>query len=105
MGDMGAMQMPLPDNTFPMMTGKGPFGNIEMGGMFTTFKVRKNLGANDYRDPGWYTQPKGSVAYEWQGAPLASTAPRQTAPGTAPGAPTVHKPASGTGTDTGHAHH
>ena len=84
-----------------MMTGKGPFGNIEMGGMFTTFKVRKNLGVNDYKDPGWYTQPKGTVAYEWQGAPLASAAPRQTAPGTAPGAAAVHKP---TGTMP-HEHH
>jgi hypothetical protein len=57
-----------------------------MGGMFTTFKVRKNLGANDYRDPGWYQHPKGTVAYEWQGAPLDAQAPRQTAPGTGPGA-------------------
>ncbi len=92
MGDMGTMQMPLPDNTFPMMTGTGPFGPIEMGGMFTTFKVRKHLGANDYTDPGWYPQPKGTVAYEWQGAPLAASAPRQTAPGQAPGAPKVRKP-------------
>jgi hypothetical protein len=30
-----------------------------MGGMFTSFKVRKNLGANDYRDPGWYQPPQG----------------------------------------------
>ena len=41
MGGMGSMHMPLPDNTFPMMTGKGPYGPIEMGGMFTSFKVRK----------------------------------------------------------------
>ena len=30
-GSMGSMEMPLPDNTLPMMTGDGPFGNIEMG--------------------------------------------------------------------------
>src|SRR3546814_13450163 len=33
MADMGAMQMPLPENTLPMMTGTGPFGPLEMGGM------------------------------------------------------------------------
>jgi hypothetical protein len=26
MADMGSMEMPLPDNTLPMMTGQGPFG-------------------------------------------------------------------------------
>jgi hypothetical protein len=26
MADMGEMEMPLPDNTLPMMTGQGPFG-------------------------------------------------------------------------------
>ncbi|MHB8494734.1 MAG: multicopper oxidase family protein, partial [Casimicrobiaceae bacterium] len=40
MADMGVMEMPLPDNTLPMMTGQGPHGAIEMGGMFTTVKVR-----------------------------------------------------------------
>jgi hypothetical protein len=29
-------------NTLPMMTGTGPFGPIEMGGMFTVVKVREN---------------------------------------------------------------
>ena len=29
MADMGAMEMPLPDNTLPMMTGTGPFGAME----------------------------------------------------------------------------
>ncbi len=29
----------LPDNTLPMMTGQGPFGPIEMGGMFTVVKI------------------------------------------------------------------
>lgn len=95
MGDMGAMEMPLPDNTFPMMTGKGPYGNIEMGGMFTAFKVRKGLGANDYGDPGWFAQPRGTQAYAWQGAPLEAQAPRPTPPGQAPGAPSVRKPAAG----------
>lgn len=65
MADMGAMKMPLPENTLPMMSGQGPFGPIEMGGMFTTLKVREGLAANDYRDPGWYRHPKGTVAFEY----------------------------------------
>ncbi|QYG06983.1 multicopper oxidase family protein [Janthinobacterium sp. PAMC25594] len=68
MADMGEMQMPIPDNTLPMMAGDGPFGAIGMGGMFTTVKVRKEQKAGDYRDPGWYKHPAGSVAYEWTGA-------------------------------------
>jgi hypothetical protein len=68
MADMGEMEMPLPDNTLPMMTGAGPFGPIEMGGMFTVVKVREGLAANDYKDPGWYRHPPGTVAYEWTGA-------------------------------------
>jgi FtsP/CotA-like multicopper oxidase with cupredoxin domain len=66
MGDM-QMQMPLPPNTLPMMTGTGPHGSIEMGGMFTLVKIRADLARSDYRDPGWYQAPKGSVAYLWQG--------------------------------------
>jgi len=72
MADMGAMEMQLPDNTLPMMTGSGPFGALEMGGMFTVVKVREGLARGDYRDPGWYKHPKGTVAYEWQGAPPAA---------------------------------
>ncbi|PHV27149.1 copper oxidase [Janthinobacterium sp. BJB426] len=68
MADMGDMQMPIPDNTLPMMAGDGPFGAIGMGGMFTTVKVRKEQKPGDYRDPGWYKHPAGSVAYEWTGA-------------------------------------
>ncbi|WP_027016056.1 multicopper oxidase family protein [Comamonas composti] len=92
MGDMGSMEMPLPDNTHPMMTGRGPFGPLEMGGMFTTLKVREQLGANAHGDPGWFKHPKGSVAYEWQGPENAAPAPRQTAPGHAPEADSVRKP-------------
>ena len=32
-----------------------------MGGMFTVVKVRDRV-ARDYRDPGWYAHPAGSVA-------------------------------------------
>jgi len=61
---MGTMEMPAPDNTLPMMTGTGPFGPIEMGGMFTVMKVREGLARDDYRDPGPYRHPPGTVAYE-----------------------------------------
>ncbi len=66
---MGGMQMdmPLPENTLPMMTGAGPYGSIEMGGMFTVIKIRPDLPRGDYRDPGWYKAPAGSVAYLWEG--------------------------------------
>jgi len=67
MADMGEMEMPLPDNTIPMITGWGQFGAIEMGGMFSVVKVRENISANDYSDPGWYEHPAGTVAYEWKG--------------------------------------
>jgi FtsP/CotA-like multicopper oxidase with cupredoxin domain len=63
MADMAAMSMPLPSNTLPMMTGTGPFGPIEMGGMFTVMKVREDLSPGDYRDPGWYKHPAGTVAF------------------------------------------
>ncbi|MPZ46496.1 MAG: multicopper oxidase domain-containing protein [Betaproteobacteria bacterium] len=67
MADMGEMEMPLPDNTLPMMTGRGQYGAIEMGGMFTVLKVRDGLARNDYKDPGPYQHPAGTVAFEWTG--------------------------------------
>jgi hypothetical protein len=91
-GSMGSMEMPLPDNTLPMMTGAGPFGSIEMGGMFTMVKIRRDQKPGDYSDPGWYKHPKGSVAYEWTGdMPAAVQAPGSGKP--VPGAGvTVRKP-------------
>jgi FtsP/CotA-like multicopper oxidase with cupredoxin domain len=75
-GSMGGMEMPLPENTLPMMSGEGQFGQIDMGGMFTTVKVREGLARNDYKDPGWYKHPKGSVAAEWSGdMPAAASSP------------------------------
>jgi hypothetical protein len=38
-----------------------------MGGMFTVVKIRPDQGRGDYRDPGWYQAPRGSVAYLWEG--------------------------------------
>ena len=28
--------------------------------------VREGLARGDYRDPGWYRHPPGTVAYEWK---------------------------------------
>ncbi len=58
MGDMHQMQ--LPDNSISMLGGDGPFGLIDMGGMFTILKVRKQLTGD--KDPGWYEHPAGTVA-------------------------------------------
>ncbi len=52
-----------PENTLPMMMGKGPYGNLEMGGMFTMIKVRDGLARDDFRDPGWYAAPPGTTAH------------------------------------------
>lgn len=57
MGNM--MEMGRPRNTLPMMTGDGPFGPVEMGGMFTILKVR--AGITSYADPGWYKHPEGTL--------------------------------------------
>ncbi|HEY6670003.1 MAG TPA: copper oxidase [Methyloceanibacter sp.] len=76
MADMGAMSMSLPPNTLPMMTGTGQFGPIEMGGMFTVIKVREGLAPNDYKDPGPYKNPPGTVAHEMNVA-QAGEPPRQ----------------------------
>ncbi|MBI3705214.1 MAG: multicopper oxidase domain-containing protein, partial [Rhizobiales bacterium] len=78
MAEMGEMEMPMPDNTLPMMTGFGQFGPIEMGGMFTVVKVREGIAANDYKDPGWYQHPTGTVAYEIENP--SATPPRQPSP-------------------------
>jgi FtsP/CotA-like multicopper oxidase with cupredoxin domain len=83
MGDrgqaMGGMEMPIPENTLPMMGGEGPFGGVEMGGMFTVLKVRPDQKAGDYKDPGWFKHPADTLAYEWQGD--APEAPRSSNPG------------------------
>lgn len=67
MAEMGAMEMPMPDNTLPMMTGFGQFGPIEMGGMFTVVKIREGLQHNDYSDPAPYQHPPGTLACEVKG--------------------------------------
>lgn len=60
MGDMGDMGMPVPKNSIPMLGGQGQYDPITMGGMFTILKVRDGL--TDYKDPGWYQHPAGTLA-------------------------------------------
>jgi FtsP/CotA-like multicopper oxidase with cupredoxin domain len=60
MSDMTDMQMPGPKNSIPMLGGQGPFGSIDMGGMFSILKVRDGL--TSYADPGFYKHPAGTVA-------------------------------------------
>jgi hypothetical protein len=68
MSDMASMmEMPLPENTLPMMTGQGQYGPINMGGMFSVLKVRDGLAKGDYKDPGPYQHPKNTRAYEYTG--------------------------------------
>jgi FtsP/CotA-like multicopper oxidase with cupredoxin domain len=69
--------MPGPPNTLAMMVGKGPFGNIEMGGMFTVVKVRDDLAPGDFSDPGWYRNPAGSVARRVSNDPAFGNPPRR----------------------------
>ena len=73
MADMTEMEMPIPDNTVPMMTGEGPFGSVEMGGMFSVLKVRRDQKPGDYKDPGWFKHPEGTVAHEYE-VPLSEPA-------------------------------
>ncbi len=100
MADMTEMEMPLPDNTVPMMTGSGPYGSVEMGGMFSMLKVRRDQKAGDYSDPGWYKPPAGTTAYEWTGplgepARFKSEEPAKSTP--AATEVRVRKPAAGGG--------
>ena len=60
MGDM--MMMRTPRNSISMLGGKGPFDQIDMGGMFSIVKVRKQL--TDATAAAWFEHPKGTVADE-----------------------------------------
>jgi hypothetical protein len=91
-GSMGGMEMPLPENTLPMMTGDGPFGGLDMGGVFTTLKVRAGQARGDYQDPGWYRHPQGTVAYEWTGDMPAAPSAGAVAPQAGETVVTVKKP-------------
>ena len=70
--------------------------------MFTVMKVREDVAPGDYRDPGWYQHPRGTLAYEVDaaGAPAAQkpsggespgmNMPGMDMPGMKPGGPHQH---------------
>jgi manganese oxidase len=60
MGGMAEMGMPVPKNSLPMRGAQGPFGYIDMGGMFTVLKVRDDPRRADAA--GWYQHPPGTQA-------------------------------------------
>lgn len=60
MGGMADMGMPVPPNSIPMLAGPGPYGAIDMGGMFTILKVRDRA----HRGAEWYEPPPGTLVRE-----------------------------------------
>jgi hypothetical protein len=68
MGGMGEMGMTIPPNALPMRGAPGPFGYIDMGGMFTILKVREDPASADAA--GWYAHPRGTVATRAEPAQL-----------------------------------
>jgi FtsP/CotA-like multicopper oxidase with cupredoxin domain len=79
MGGMGDMEMPMPPNSLPMRGAPGPYGTIDMGGMFTVLKVRE---APEAADPaGWYTPPAGTVAGPADAARMRADGVDPSAPG------------------------
>ncbi|MGE0548629.1 MAG: multicopper oxidase family protein [Kofleriaceae bacterium] len=69
MAEMSHMKMTQPTNSISMVGAPGPYGIIDMGGMFTILKIRDRLAGDG--DPGWYKAPKSSVAAEATGEELA----------------------------------
>ena len=76
MAEMGEMEMPMPDNTLPMMTGFGQFGPMEMGGMFTVVKVREGLAARRLQGSGLVQAPGRHRRLRGRRAPRAGRPPR-----------------------------
>lgn len=60
MADMADMNMPIPENSIPMLGFNAQFGKSDMGGMATLVKVREKT--RGYRDPGDYDFPPETVA-------------------------------------------
>ena len=69
MGKMADMSMAVPPNSVPMAGGPGPFGTIDMGGMFTVVKVRDHV--DGFGNPADYVHPPGTLAAEASAAELA----------------------------------
>jgi hypothetical protein len=59
MADMAEMEMPIPDNTAPMMTGQGPFGSVEMGGMFSGAESAQGAKNGGLQRPGVVQASRG----------------------------------------------
>ena len=71
MGDMAEHQMGAPRNSIPMHGGEGPYGTIDMGGMFTLVKIRDDM---DYgRDPGWYGSGPRAYRVDSMSVPAAQS--------------------------------
>lgn len=69
MADMAEMEMELPANTAPMMTGQGPFGSVEMGECFqwsksvnhsgpATTAIRAGIGIQRVLSPALLPRPR-----------------------------------------------
>jgi manganese oxidase len=56
-------------------------------------KVRDGLARNDYKDPGHYTHPAGTVAFEWKGQLPVAERPAPVA--ASKGSMKVRKPLAG----------
>ena len=68
MGEMHAMEQPK--NSVSMRGGRGPYGVIDMGGMFTILKIRDRLQPGD--EQGYYQAPPDTVAREASADELTS---------------------------------
>ena len=73
MADMAEMEMPLPDNTAADDDRRRPVRLGRDGRHVHRGQGAARPEAGDYRDPGWYKHPAGTLAYEWTG-PLAEPA-------------------------------
>jgi hypothetical protein len=92
MADMGEMEMPLPDNTIPMMTGQGPFGRWRWAACSACSRCAATRSRATTATPAG-KHPAGTVAHEYTG-PMAEPA-RFSAEG-GQSMPRVRKPATPT---------
>ncbi|MCK4934053.1 MAG: multicopper oxidase domain-containing protein, partial [Simkaniaceae bacterium] len=60
MCDMTKTGMPIPKNSIPMLGYDGPFEQTILGGMANILRVREKT--DDYKDPGPYAFPRGSIS-------------------------------------------
>ncbi len=60
MKDMTKSGLSIPKNSIPMLGYKGQFGQTALGGMANILRIRKKT--NNYKDPGPYSFPRGTIA-------------------------------------------